>query len=223
MCHVKSTPYKVFMASFKKLKIYCLEIHAASVRSSLLSCLSCFCSVKLSGSLLPPVPLFDQTLRHIAYRAMSSMNHYGGIYWNEPLWRLMDGWMDGFALWFMSSKVSIENFVFESQWKSESSRHLMGWKSIIWCIFIILFTLKNLSKGESVHENPLYATFSKYDLITHHLKQLWFPRYFCTPSCLDPHWSSGPLRSDHIIYWWKVIICRKVTMWWKVTINLQYK
>ena len=113
--------------------------------------------------MLPPVPLFDQTLRHIAYRAMSSMNHYGGIYWNEPLWRLMDGWMDGFALWFMSSKVSIENFVFESQWKSESSRHLMGWKSIIWCIFIVLFTLKYLSKSESVHENPLYATFSKYD------------------------------------------------------------
>ena len=45
-----------------------------------MSCLSCFCNVKLSGSLLPPVPLFDQTLRHIAYRAMSSMNHYGGIY-----------------------------------------------------------------------------------------------------------------------------------------------
>ena len=120
-------------------------------------------------------------------------------------------------------EVSIENCAFESQWKSESSRHLMGWKSIIWCIFIISFTLKYLSKSESVHENPLYATFSKYDLITHHLKQLWFPRYFCTPSCLDPHWPSGPLRSNHIIYWWKVIICRKVTMWWKVTINLQYK
>ena len=39
----------------------------------------------------------------------------------------------------------------------------MGWKSIIWCIFIILFTLKYLSKSESVHENPLCATFSKYD------------------------------------------------------------
>ena len=120
-----------------------------------MSCLSCFCSVKLSGSLLPPVPLFDQTLRHIAYRAMSSMNHYGGIYWNEPLWRYLLKWT--------IMEVSIENCAFESQWKSESSRHLMGWKSIIWCIFIILFTLKYLSKSESVHENPLYATFSKYD------------------------------------------------------------
>ena len=64
---------------------------------------------------------------------------------------------------------------------------------------------------------------SHHMIITHHLKKLWFPRYFCTPSCLDPHWPSGPLRSNHIIYWWKVIICRKVTMWWKVTINLQYK
>ena len=60
---------------------------------------------------------------------------------------------------------------------------------------------------------------SHHMIITHHLKKLWFPRYFCTPSCLDPHWPSGPLRSNHIIYWWKVIICRKVTMWWKVTIN----
>ena len=59
MFHVKSTPHKVFMASFKQLKIYCLEIHAASVRSSLMSCLSCFCSVKLSGSLLPPHRALD--------------------------------------------------------------------------------------------------------------------------------------------------------------------
>ena len=64
-----------------------------------------------------------------------------------------------------------------------------------------------------------YMPHSPNMIITHHLKQLWFPRYFCTPSCLDPHWPSGPLRSNHIIYWWKVIICRKVTMWWKVTIN----
>ena len=68
-----------------------------------------------------------------------------------------------------------------------------------------------------------YMPHSPNMIITHHLKQLWFPRYFCTPSCLDPHWPSGPLRSNHIIYWWKVIICRKVTMWWKVTINFQYK
>ena len=213
MCHVKSTPYKVFMASFKKLKIDCLEIHAASVRSSLMSCLSCFCSVKLSGSLLPPVPLFDQTLRHIAYRAMSSMNHYGGIYWNEPLWRYLLKWT--------IMEVSIENCAFESQWKSESSRHLMGWKSIIWCIFIISFTLKYLSKSESVHENPLYATFSKYEY--HSSSETIMISKILLHTLLYTHWPLGPLRSNHIIWWWKVVICWKVTMWWKVTINLQYK
>ena len=40
-----------------------------------------------------------------------------------------------------------------------------------------------------------------------------------TPSCLDPHWPAGRLRSKHISYilfmiWWTVIILWNSIIWW---------
>ena len=186
MCHVKSTPYKVFMASFKKLKIYCLEIHAASVRSSLISCLSCFCSAKLSGSLLPPVPLFDQTLRHIAYRAMSSMNHYGGIYWKLCFWKSVKKWkfktFDGMKIHHMMHFhhiIYIKIFIkkWKCAWKSTICHILQIWLSlIIWNNY----DFQDTSAHPPVHslavrpfeEQPHYMMMkSRHMLESHHVME----------------------------------------------------
>ena len=105
-----------------------------------MSCLSCFCSVKLSGSLLPPVPLFDQTLRHIAYRAMSSMNHYGGIYWKLCFWKSVKKWkfktFDGMKIHHMMHFhhiIYIKIFIkkWKCAWKSTICHILQIWLSLI--------------------------------------------------------------------------------------------
>ena len=128
--------------------------------------------------------------------ACPSKNHYRGIYCKLCFWKSV-------------KKVNVQDF-WEDEYPSYDT-----FSSYSGHLKINL----NVKVWMKMH----YMLHSNHMIITHNLKQLWFPKYFCTPSCLDPHWPSGPLRSNHIIYWWKVNICWKVTMWWKVIINLHYK
>ena len=89
--------------------------------------------------------------------------------------------------------------------------------SLVVCLYNDISIYKELSNSEHVDEIPLYAASSSYDY--HSSSETIMISKILLHTLLYTHWPLGPLRSNHIIYWWKVIICRKVTMWWKVTIN----
>ena len=93
--------------------------------------------------------------------------------------------------------------------------------SLVVCLYNDISIYKELSNSEHVDEIPLYAASSSYDY--HSSSETIMISKILLHTLLYTHWPLGPLRSNHIIWWWKVVICWKVTMWWKVTINLQYK
>ena len=114
--------------------------------------------------------------------AHPSMNHYGGIYCKLYFWKSV-------------KKVNVQDF-WEDEYPSYDT-----FSSYSGHLKINL----NVKVWMKMH----YMLHSNHMIITHNLKQLWFPKYFCTPSRLDTHWPTGPLRSNHIIWWWKGIIFGK--------------
>ena len=116
-------------------------------------------------------------------------------------------------------EVSIQNWKSVKKWKFKTFNgmkihHMMHFHHIIY-IKIFIKKWKCAWKSTICHILQIWFNHSSSETI--------MISKILLHTLLYTHWPLGPLRSNHIIWWWKVVICWKVTMWWKVTINLQYK